>query len=130
MNRSLRKGSDTLVALLVLAAAAAGLGRDISVFYWKAGKLVTTRSEDRFGGLVLAGSERIGFVTDVPGAEATRRYYEALHRFAPTVILPGPDARSVLADVADPASIERICAQWKMRVALRPSAGVALLERE
>jgi hypothetical protein len=130
MNRTLRKRSDILVALLALAAAVPGLGRDLSVFFWKAGELRTTRSEDRFVGLALPPGERVGFVTDVPGADATRRYYEALYAFAPAVLLPGPDARLVLADVREPESISRICAQWKLRVVARGTPGVALLERE
>ena len=130
MNRTIRKGSDTLVALLALAAAVPGLGRDLSVFFWKAGELRTTRSEDRFAGLTLPSGGQVGFVTDVPGAEATRRYYEALYAFTPAVLLPGPDALIVLADVRDPSSIERICAQWKLRVVARGTPGVALLERE
>src|SRR5260221_1275516 len=119
MNRTIRKGSDTLVAVLPLATAVLGLGRDFAGVFWKAGELRTSRSEDRFAGLTLAPGGRAGFVTDVPGAEATRRYYEALYAFAPAVLLPGPDAPIVLADVRDPSSIERICAQWKLRVVAR-----------
>ena len=117
-----------LVALLALAAAVPGLGRDISVFFWKAGELRTTRSEDRFGGLVLRSDKPIGFVTDMPGDEATRRYYEALYKFAPLVLLPGPDAQTVLADVKDPASIDEICVRWNLRVSIRAAPGVAVLE--
>ena len=39
-------------------------------------------------------------------------------------------ARLVLADVADPAAIDQLCARWKLRVVRRVSPGVALLERE
>src|SRR5947209_14646509 len=116
MNGSIRKGSDTLVAIVALCAAVPGLARDISVFFWKAGELRTSRSEDRFAGLSLPAGERVGFLTDVAGGDATRRYYEALHAFAPSVLLPGPDERVVLADVRDPASLERICGQWRLRV--------------
>jgi hypothetical protein len=66
----------------------------------------------------------------VRGGDYLRRYYEALHALAPAVIVEGAGERLVLADVADPASIGRICAQMKFRVVGRASAGVALLERE
>src|SRR5437773_11490153 len=110
MNRTIRKGSDTLVALLALAAAVPGLGRDFSVFFWKAGELRTSRSEDRFAGLKLPAGERVGFVTDVPGGDATRRYYEALHAFAPAVLLTGPVAGVVLEDVGAAAGVSPCCA--------------------
>ena len=130
MNGTVRKGSDIRVALIALAAAVPGLGRDISVFFWKAGELRTTRSEDRFTGLSLPAGERVGFLTDVAGGDATRRYYEALHAFAPAVLLPGPDERVVVADVRDPASLERICAQWKLKILTRGPGGAVLLEHE
>ncbi len=122
------RGRRALVCLLALAVAAPGILRDVSVYFWKAGPLVTTRSEDRFRGLRVP--ERAGFLTDAAGAAATRRYYEALHALAPAVLLQGPEGRAVVADVEDPASIGRICAEWKLRVVQRASPGTALLERE
>lgn len=130
MNGTIRKGSDIRLALIALAVAVPGLGRDISVFFWKAGELRTTRSDDRFAGLSLPAGERAGFLTDVAGADATRRYYEALHAFAPAVLLPGPDERLVVADLRDPENLQRICAQWKLRVARRGLGGAVLLEHE
>jgi hypothetical protein len=128
-------GSDSAAGrpwgwLLVLAVAAPGVARDISVYFWKAGPLATTRSEDRFSGLSLPAGEKGGFLTDAAGGAATRRYFEALHALAPAILLTGPEARLVVADVEDPASIGRICAQWKLHVVQRAGPGTALLERD
>jgi hypothetical protein len=130
MNRRVWKRSDTLIALVALAAAVPGVARDISVFFWKAGELRTTRSEDRFAGLSLPPGERPGFVTDASGGDATRRYYEALYAFAPRILVQSPEARWVVADVQDPGQLARLCAERKMHVVARASPGVALLEAD
>jgi hypothetical protein len=116
-----------IIAIAALSAVP-GVLRDVSVYFWKAGKLSTTRSEDRFRGLSVSG--RGGFLTDVAGGAAVRRYYEALHALAPAVLLQGPEGAFVVADVADPSSIGRICAEWKLHVVQRASPGTALLERD
>jgi hypothetical protein len=120
------------MAAAALAVAAPGLLRAVSVYYWKAGPLHTVRIDDRFAGLAaaLGPAEKAGFVTDVPAELAARRYYDALYALAPRILLAGPDARRVVADVQDPAQIERICAAWRLHVVARASPGVALLERD
>lgn len=114
--------------MLAALLAAPGVLRDVSVYFWKAGPLPAVRAPDRFAGLSLP--EKAGFLTDATGGLADRRYYEALYAVAPQILLHGPGARLVLADVSDPAAIDRLCARWKLRVVRRLSPGVALLERE
>lgn len=119
---------------MVLAAVAAvpGVARDISVYFWKAGPLRTTRSADRFAGLTLPPGAKAGFLADADAkaGDAARRYYEALYAFAPSVLLPGAGARLVVADVADPTEIGRLCARYRLHVVARAAPGVALLERD
>jgi hypothetical protein len=124
--------SRTWLCIGAVAAAAPGVLRDVSVIFWKGGRLATTRIDDRFGDLAgrLPRGERIGFVTDVPGDGAGRRYLDALYALAPAMVLPGPDARLVVADVADPGAVARICARWQLRLVAQAAPGVALLERE
>lgn len=120
----------TFIAAAAVLVAAPGVLRDVSVYFWKAGPLRTTRSEDRFAGIVLPPGARAGFLTDAAGEGAVRRYYEALYALAPHVLLRGPDQKLVLADVQDPAEIDRICAQWRLHVVVQGAPGVALLERD
>ena len=135
MNRTVAAGSDIAgrrarLWLLALVLAVPGLLRDVSVFFWKAGPLRTTRVDDRYAGLILPAGERAGFLTDVAGGDAQRRYYEALYALAPNLLLQGPDARLVVADVQDPGQIEAICARWRLHVVRRASLGTALLEKD
>src|SRR5437773_12541295 len=116
MNRTVAAGSDIAgrrarLWLLALVLAAPGLLRDVSVFFWKAGPLRTTRVDDRYGGLTLPAGERAGFLTDVAGGDAQRRYYQALYALAPNVLLQGPDAGLVVADGPDPAQAEAVRAR-------------------
>jgi hypothetical protein len=117
------------IAIVAFAVAVPGVLRDVSVYFWTAGPLATTRADDRFAGLSLP-DERAGFFTDASGGAADRRYYEALYALAPWVLLPRTDLRLVVADVEHPASIERLCAERRLHVVKRASPGVALLERE
>ena len=132
METSLPRGSDNAGwragRLALVQVALAGVLRDVSVYFWKAGPLPSVRATDRFAGFSMP--EKAGFLTDVAGGPGERRYYEALYAVAPQILLHGPGPRLVLADVADPAAIDQLCARWKLRVVRRVSPGVALLERE
>jgi hypothetical protein len=116
---------------LVIAIATAGVLRDVSVFFWKAGPLQVSRIDDRFGPLIpqLGLKERLGFLTDAPGALAGSRHLDAQYALAPRVVVEGPDAPRIVADVSDPRVIDEICAKWNLRVAARGGPGVALLVR-
>jgi len=117
------------IAAAALLVALPGVLRDVSVYFWKAGPLVSTSADDRFAGLSLP-DERSGFFTDAVGGWADRRYYEAAYALAPRVLLPRADLRLVVADVERPASIERLCAERRLHVVKRASPGVALLEKD
>lgn len=132
MNGSVQKGSDKQAWVWLAAALVAvpGVLRDVSVYFWKAGRLATTRPTDRFAGLAVPAGERLGFMTDVAAGDADRRYYETLYALAPAIVVRGPDERLVVADVRDPAAIAEICARWKLHVAAKASPGTALLERD
>lgn len=116
---------------MAIAVSLSGVLWDLSFVLWK-GRLRTFRIDDRFGDLAsrLAPGERVGFVTDVPGALGGRRYFDAEYALAPAVVLIDPDHRLVVADLGDPAALGPICARLRLRVVVRPSPGVALLERE
>jgi hypothetical protein len=120
------------MAAAAVAVAVPGILRGTSVYFWKAGPLHTVRIDYRFAGLAqaLLPGEKAGFVTDVPSDQAGRRYYDALFALSPHILVLGPDAQRVVADVQDPAQIDRICAAWHLHVVARASPGVALLERD
>ena len=135
METRLTGGSDIagrragrLALALAALLAVPGVLRDASVYFWKAGPLPSVRAPDRFAGLSLP--EAAGFLTDAEGGLAARRYYEALYAVAPQILRPGPGARLSLADVTDPAAIDRLCARFRLRVVRRVNPGVALLEKE
>jgi hypothetical protein len=117
------------MAAAALAVAVPGVLRDVSVYFWKAGPIATTSADDRFAGLSLP-DERAGFFTDAAEGMADRRYYEALYALAPRVLLQRSDLRLLVADVEQPASIERLCAERRFHVVKRASPGVALLEKD
>jgi hypothetical protein len=118
--------------ILIAAVSAVGVGRDLSVYFWKAGRLQTSRIDDRFAPLVprLPPRERLGFMTDAPGDMAGSRWFDALYALAPRVLEPGPEPRLVVADLQDPAALDSLCARWRLRVVARGGPGVALLEHE
>jgi len=118
--------------VLVLAVAAAGVLRDVSVVFWKPGPLWTFRIDDRFSGLAgrLPPGERLGFVTDVQGDAAGSRYFDALYALSPRLLETGADHRLVVADLQDPAGLGALCSRRRLRVVARGGPGVALLEQE
>jgi hypothetical protein len=125
------KSGLSKLSLLAIAIAAAGVLRDVSVFFWKAGPLQVTRIDDRFAPLLsqLGPKERLGFLTDAPGALAGSRQLDAQYALAPRVVVEGPDESRIVVDVVDPRVIDELCSKWKLRVAARGGPGVALLVR-
>ena len=119
------------VATVAVLAAVPGVLRDTSVVFWKQGSLVTTHLDERFAGILekLPPAERVGFITD-DNDPASARYFDALYALSPHLVFRGPDARYVVADVADPRQVEAIASRWGLRVVVRPSPGVALLEQQ
>lgn len=119
------------VAAVALAIAVPGLLRDVSVYFWKAGPLVTSRAGERYAPLARALPEtaRAGFVTDA--ADGAQRYDEALYALAPRVLIPRDDgsARFLVVDARDAFLVSRLCAERGLHVVVAASSGVALLER-
>lgn len=115
--------------VLSLAVALAGVLRDGSVYFWKAGPLRTVRTGARFEGLELPEG-RVGFVTGPVPAAPGRPYFDALYHFAPRVLTVGAAPRLVLADTAGAQALAETCAALGLRVVARGRGeGVALLER-
>jgi hypothetical protein len=125
------KSSSYKLSLLAIAIAAAGVLRDVSVFFWKAGPLQVTRIDDRFAPLLsqLGPKERLGFLTDASGSLAGSRHLDAQYALAPRLVVEGKGEPRIVVDVVDPREIEALCAKWNLRVAARGGAGVALLVR-
>jgi hypothetical protein len=117
---------------IVLAVAAAGLTRDVSVYFWKAGPLHTARIDDRFAGLRehVPPGQRLQFMTDAPPDAAASRYFDALYALSPRLVELAAGPRLVIADLQDPAGLAAFCARWHLRVVAQGGPGVALLERE
>jgi hypothetical protein len=117
---------------VLAAVSAAGLLRDVSVYFWKAGPLRTLRIDDRFAPILkrLPAGERLGFVTDAPGDLAGSHYFDVLYALSPRIVEPGPDARLIVADLADPAALPEVCTRFGLRVVARGGVGTALLEHE
>jgi len=124
--------SRAWLAAAAVVVAVPGVLRDVSVIFWKQGRLATSRIDDRFAGIEgrLPPDETIGFLTDTSGEEVGRRYFHALYALAPHLILEGASARYVLADLAEPMQMTALCERWRLHVVVRGAPGVALLERD
>lgn len=127
---------ERALGLLALGIALAGVLRGTSVHLWKERSLrgvPTTRIDPRYAQIaaVLPPAARLGYVSDEPleTGRGGRLYFDALYALAPRVLSPDLDGqRLVVANVYEPASIERLSRQH----GLRPVAifgGTALLER-
>ena len=123
--------SRSWLALAAFVVAVPGILRDVSVVFWKQGRLVTSRTGSRFEWIAgrVPPEERLGFLTDEP-SDPSGRYFDALYALAPRILSPGAGHRHVVADVSDPAQVEALAARWGLRVVARGAPGVALLERE
>ena len=124
--------SRAWLAVAAVVVAVPGVLRDVSVVFWKQGRLATHRIDDRFAGIAggLPQGEPIGFVTDVTGEASGRRYFDALYALAPHPIVEASSARFVVADLADPDHLEGIHSRLGLRVVAHGSPGVALLVRD
>ncbi len=123
--------SRVWLAIGTVLVAAPGVFRDVSVVFWKQGKLATSRIEDRFRGIGerMPAGERAGFITDATGEASGRRYFDALYALAPSPIVQGPAPRFIVVDLQDPAHLDAILADGRFRVIAQGAPGVALLER-
>jgi hypothetical protein len=123
--------SRAWLAICAFAVAAPGVLRDVSVVYWKQGKLTTSRLDDRFSGIAerMPAAERAGFITDAAGEASGRRYFDALYALAPRPILQGQGPRRVVIDLEDPAHLDAILAAGNLRLIAQGAPGVALAER-
>ncbi|MBS2025495.1 MAG: hypothetical protein JST92_24105 [Deltaproteobacteria bacterium] len=110
-----------LSLLLVVAAAAVGLGRDVSVHAWKESwPPRAQRIDDRFAAVrkLLPPDERIGFVSDLPGELSGKLQFDALYALAPRIVVPGTGPRVVLAGGSS-EFVLRVCVAYRLQEVAR-----------
>lgn len=87
-----------------------------------------------YAGLIadLPAGARLGYVSDLmpPDGYGTALYLQTRYVLAPRVVLPGADEERVVARLADPEKLARICAEHKLRAIKIYPGGIALLARK
>ena len=123
--------SRICLAIGTVLVALPGVLRDVSVVFWKQGRLATSRIEDRFGGIAdrMPERERAGFITDAAEPAAGRRYFDALYALAPRPIVQGEAQRFIVVDLEDPGGLQAILARGNLHVIAQGAPGVVLAER-
>jgi hypothetical protein len=121
-----------LFFVVIAMAAAAGLARDLRIYFPRGGLPPPWHVDGRYTSLAgkLPADQRLGFLTDATQDEAAGRHFAALYAFAPRIIGPGLEQRYVIADLKDPAALAALCARWHLRIVLQGDLGMALLEHE
>jgi len=127
---------ERALGLFALGVALAGVLRGTSVHLWKERSLrgvPTTRIDPRYAQLaaVLPPTGRLGYVSDEPldTGRGGRLYFDALYALAPRVLSPDAHGhRLVVANVFEPASIERLSRQHGL-LPVAVFGGTALLEK-
>ena len=131
--------SSRAAAIAVCALAAVGLGRSV----WFHAVVESRdprapRSDVRYQEVrgLLAGSASAGYVSDepvdvAPGELAhlasTKRYQQALYALAPLVLRYGDDrAARVLVNLGDPARMDGVLREHRLRAVARPGPGLAV----